>query len=201
MRQGVTLSFQRLPKPLVQLRGAPSWGSGERQGAENAPFPRGCWVVGWREGLGARAPPRLPHNLGRTQGSGSQLLLGSGVLPSSSLPVFLSGYPPNQSPPHTAAGKGRSQAPLQPTPCSPDEGAKGEMGGVVEVKITDPFIKGKSENPKKIMIKRCANDDVPPRQRRRAAAGGIISEQSTETSFKTKYQNQQKMGEKQKAEI
>lgn len=71
----------------------------------------------------------------------------------------------------------------------------------MEVKITDPFIKGKSENPKKIMIKRCANDDVPPRQRRRAAAGGIISEQSTETSFKTKYQNQQKMGEKQKAEI
>lgn len=70
----------------------------------------------------------------------------------------------------------------------------------MEVKITDPFIKGKSENPKKIMIKRCANDDVPPRQRR-AAAGGTISEQSTETSFKTKYQNQQKMGEKQKAEI
>ena len=61
-----------------------------------------------------------------------------------------------QPPNHTQQqAKGWACAPPQPR--SPDEGAKGEMGGAAGVKITDPFIKGKkSENPKekrKIMIK------------------------------------------------
>lgn len=153
------------PEAPSPAKRSPKLGERWEAGRRKRPFSSGTLGGRLERRTGGQGTPRRPHNLGRTQGSGSQLLLGSGVLPSSSLPVFLSGYPPNQNPPHAAAGKGRSQAPLQPTPCSPDEGAKGEMGGVVGVRITDPFIKGKSENPKKIMIKRCANDDAPPHQR------------------------------------
>lgn len=95
------------------------------------PSSPGLLAGGLARGAWGRVPPRRPHNLGRTQGAGSQLLLESGGAPPH--PVF--------SAPNAGGREASACAPLQPR--SPDKGAKGEMGGAAKVKITDPFIKGK----------------------------------------------------------
>lgn len=116
---------------------------------QQTPPPWGCWVAGQQRAHRARAAPRLPWNLG-TNGGDSQLLLESGVLPSPSAPTLsaLAGILPDQTQPYSAGGTRR-----QPEPFSaplPKQRCRGKMGGTVEVKITDPLIKGKKRKSKKI---------------------------------------------------
>lgn len=159
-------------RPLRSVGGVAGSDTGAPEAPE-APSPAKSPKLGQRWEAGCRERPFPPGILGSGLarggwGPGHPLTTWAGrkgQVPSSSWEVGCS--PPLPAPSssagflqtkliHTAAGKGRSLrpsaacAPLQPAPCSPDEGAKGEMAGVVEVKITDPFIKGKkSENPKK----------------------------------------------------
>lgn len=125
------------PHPPLQHRGALSWGWRWETGTEDSPLPQGSWLVGRQGRHGARASPRPPSQPGqRTQGPGSQLLLGSGKVL-----LFPPRLPPHCTPwgqwggvgeaaskPHTAAGKGvglrPSAAPLPRQRCKGEDGRR-----------------------------------------------------------------------------
>lgn len=120
-----------------------------RAGARGPPFPPGArwWVSKGDTGSGHPQGALTAWEGCRDQVPSSSWKVG--CPPSSPLPVFLGGHPPNLTHPSTHGGRQSARAPLQPTPCSPDEGARGAMGGAVEVKSQIHSLRKKSENPKK----------------------------------------------------
>lgn len=145
------------PEAPSRAKGSPKLGQSCEAGCRERPFPPGMLGSGLARGAGGQGTPSQPGQDATVRFPAPPGKWGAPLPFPPRLPQRASSKPNSSA---RQQAKTAACAPLQPTPCSPDEGANGEMGGVVGVRITDPFIKGKSENPKKkIMIKRCANDN------------------------------------------
>lgn len=138
--QGVTLGSRRPPRPPVPQTGAPSWGRRWEAGPGRALFSPGMLGSGWARGTWGRGPPSLPRDplRSRCQAPCSSWRVGSPP----PLPILLGGCRPKQIHPHMAAGKGLGPRPPAAHSLLPTKVRRGEMAGAVDVKITDPFIKG-----------------------------------------------------------
>lgn len=107
---------------------------------ESALFPRdaGQWVGKGHMGPG---PPKSPPRPTQEQVSGSLLLLESGFPPSPPHPPWWVSSKANSSA-HGRGQRPRPAAPRGPLPAPQTKARRGEMAGAVDVKVTDPFIKG-----------------------------------------------------------
>lgn len=191
------------PQSPLQHRGTLGWGPGREAGTEESPVPWGRWLAGQQGGHGARASPRLPHHLDRTQRSGPQLLLESGGAPSPSSPHRMprgrGRRPPNHA--RTRSRQRHQPEPLR-SPAPQTKAQRGRWEARLKSKSQIHSLKEKSENPKKkkkkIMIKRCANDEVPPVRGGGRSLRNHQSVQSTKTSLNQNTKTNKKWGEKNK---